>query len=199
MKIFKILLKNNFTEHVLGVLPEGISLKDVWIWFQDETRIGQQGSLSRLWAKKGTRPRVVRQQQFISQYIFGAVCPEEKKAAAIIASHANGASLQFHLNEISVHIPKGKHGVVVMDRAGWHRNKKLVIPKNISFLFLPPYSPELNGQEPVWRVLKDRFFHNRAYKSSKEIADVACAAWKTWIQNPEEIPSLCQRKWAKLS
>ena len=25
------------------------------------------------------------------------------------------------LDEISVHIPKGKHGVVVMDRAGWHR------------------------------------------------------------------------------
>ena len=30
------------------------------VWWQDESRIGQQGSLSRVWAKKGTRPRVVR-------------------------------------------------------------------------------------------------------------------------------------------
>lgn len=173
-------------------------MERVQIWFQDETRIGQQGSLSRLWAKKGTRPRVVRQQQFMYQYIFGAVCPEEEQAAAIIAPSANAATMQLHLDEISLHIPEGKHGVIIMDRAGWHRNQILKIPKNMSILYLPPYSPELNVQEPVWKVLKDRFFNNRVYKSSEEIAEVACLAWNTWLQNPNEIASLCQRSWAKL-
>jgi hypothetical protein len=41
-------------------------------WFQDETRIGQQGSITRIWAEKGTKPRAVRQQQFEYGYIFGA-------------------------------------------------------------------------------------------------------------------------------
>lgn len=168
------------------------------VWFQDETRIGQQGSLSRLWAKKRSRPRVVRQQQFMYQYIFGAVCPEEQKAAAIIAPSANATTMQLHLDEISLHIPTGKHGVIIMDRAGWHRNHILKISNNMSILYLPPYSPELNVQEPVWKVLKDRFFNNRVYKSSEEIADVACLAWNTWLQNPNEISSLCQRNWAKL-
>jgi transposase len=68
----------------------------------------------------------------------------------------------------------------------------------MSVLHLPPYSPELNAQEPVWRVLKDRCFNNRVYESSEEIADFACEAWNTWIQNPYEIASLCQRSWAKL-
>ena len=34
----------------------------VEVWWQDESRVGQQGSLSRVWASKGTRPRVVRQR-----------------------------------------------------------------------------------------------------------------------------------------
>ena len=85
-----------------------------------------------------------------------------------------------------------------MDQASWHRNQWLRIPKNISILYLPPYSPELNAQETVWRVLKDRFFNNRVYKTSKEITQVACAAWNSWIQNSDEIYSLCQRDWAKL-
>ncbi|OYZ38049.1 MAG: hypothetical protein B7Y25_02400 [Alphaproteobacteria bacterium 16-39-46] len=56
-------------ERVLEVISKDISLDQVLIWFQDETRIGQQGSLSRIWALKGTRPRVVKQQQFMYQYI----------------------------------------------------------------------------------------------------------------------------------
>lgn len=111
---------NGISSLVLKAVPEEISLEQVQVWFQDETRIGQQGSLSRLWAQKGTHPRVVRQQQFMYQYIFGAVCPEAQTAAAIIAPTANGEVMQLHLEEISLHIPTGKHGVIVMDRAGWH-------------------------------------------------------------------------------
>jgi transposase len=34
-----------------------------------------------------------------------------------------------------------------MDKAGWHRSGDLVVPKNLSLVFLPPYSPELNPIE----------------------------------------------------
>jgi hypothetical protein len=44
-------------------------LNKVDVWFQDETRVGQQGSITRIWAEKGTRPRAVRQQQFEYGYI----------------------------------------------------------------------------------------------------------------------------------
>jgi hypothetical protein len=47
------------------LLPKNIDKNQVDIWSQDETRIGQQGSLTRIWAKRGTRPRKVKQQQFI--------------------------------------------------------------------------------------------------------------------------------------
>ena len=64
-------------------------MRDVEIWFQDEARFGQQGSLSRLWALKGTRPRAVRQQQFKYTYLFGAVCPATGNAVGLLLPYAN--------------------------------------------------------------------------------------------------------------
>ena len=40
-----------------GVIPEHLALSLVDIWFQDEARVGQQGTLSRVWEMTGTRPR----------------------------------------------------------------------------------------------------------------------------------------------
>ena len=56
------------------LLPTEIEYSKVDIWSQDETRVGQQASLSRIWAKRGTRPRKVKQQQFISTYIYDVAC-----------------------------------------------------------------------------------------------------------------------------
>ena len=36
-----------------------------------------------------------------------------------------------------------KHIILVLDRAGWHSSQELVVPDGIHFVFLPPYSPEL--------------------------------------------------------
>ncbi|MCL1160269.1 IS630 family transposase, partial [Shewanella inventionis] len=56
-------------------IPVFVSPADVDIWFQDEARIGQQNTTTKLWAEKGTRPLAVRQQQFEYVHLFGAVCP----------------------------------------------------------------------------------------------------------------------------
>ncbi|WP_414437859.1 transposase [Candidatus Bealeia paramacronuclearis] len=97
--------------------------------------------MTRIWAIKGTRPRAVRQQQFLFRYIFGAVCPSQKKSAAIIAPCANGFVLEEHLKEIAHHIPEGRHAVVIMDRAGWHATQKIKIPASISILHLLKLQP----------------------------------------------------------
>lgn len=179
-----------------AAIPETIQLKDVDVWFQDESRVGQQGSRTRIWAKKGTRPRAVKQQQFLYQYIFGAVCPAHKKCAAIVAPIANAESLREHLNEIAYHVPEGRHGVVVLDQAGWHHKKDLHIPSNISLLYLPPYSPELNSQEQVWQHLKDTYLANRVFKNSNDIINACCNSWNAFAQMPDFIQSLTSRDWA---
>jgi hypothetical protein len=48
----------------INLIPKHITLDKVDYWFQDEARIGQQNTTTRLWAQKGSRPRAVKQQQF---------------------------------------------------------------------------------------------------------------------------------------
>ena len=45
---------------------------------------------------------------------------------------------------------------MVVDNGAFHHAKSLNIPNNIALLFLPPYSPELNPAEKMWRYFKDR-------------------------------------------
>ena len=41
------------------------------------------------------------------------------------------------------------------DNAGWHRSKKVIIPKGIEIEFLPPYSPELQPAERLWQLVDE--------------------------------------------
>ena len=56
----------------VGKKAEG---KTVRVWFQDEARVGQQGTTTRMWVLKGTRPRALQQQEFESAFVYGSVCP----------------------------------------------------------------------------------------------------------------------------
>jgi transposase len=64
-----------------------------------------------------------------------------------------------------------------MDRAGWHTTEALIIPKNISILPLPSYSPELNPIEQVWQKLKHGSLSNRVIKNYEEIVECCSLVW----------------------
>ncbi len=182
----------------MSVVPKTIKKEQIEIWFQDETRIGQQGSLSRIWSIKGTRPRVVRQQQFLSTYIYGAVCPKRKVGAGLILPYANSQCMNKHLEEISKTVLPGNHAVIVVDQARWHISQQLNIPHNISLLALPPYSPELNPHENVWHFIKPKYLSNRVFSSLEAILQAASDAWIKFVSNPQLIASITFRKWAAI-
>jgi transposase len=179
-------------------LPVEVDLKNVLIGFQDESRIGQQGSTTRLWAKRGIRPYAIKQKQFISANIFGVVCPDLDNSFALILPYKNTSMMQLFLNEFSKTIPTGKHVALIIDRAGWHITQNLQKPQNISFVFLPPYSPELNPIEQLWQQLKQKYLSNRCFKNYKDILSSVTSAWKSFTNVKGTIKSLCSRSWATL-
>lgn len=178
------------------VLPEGIDIKNVDIWFQDEARIGQQGRTTRMWSEKGCRPTAIKQLQYTNTYIFGAVCPENGAHAAIIVPYIGAVAMQKHLEEISKKVQKGRHAVVVLDQAAWHTAKKLKVPKNVSLLSLPPYSPELNPCEQIWQYLRKHYLSNRCFSGYDCIVNACVYAWNKFTHIPGKITSLCSRSWA---
>lgn len=181
-----------------GAIPKEISLEQVDVWFQDEARVGQQGTVTRLWAIKGTRPRVVRQQQFNYTYIFGAVCPARDEAVGLIMPYANSKTMQIHLEHISMKIPIGRHAVIVLDQAGWHTTGKIKKLDNITLIPLPAASPELNPTEQVWRQLREDNLANRCFKDEEDIVQSCCDAWNNFDSKPGAVQQLCSRSWANL-
>jgi len=64
--------------------------------------------------------------------------------------------------------------ILIMDSAGWHKSKSLIIPKNIQIVFLPPYCPELNPVERLWRYIKDNVIKNRVFETLLELEVAVC-------------------------
>jgi len=85
-------------------------------------RIGQKTKIARRWAPRGTRPSAPQDQRTASTSIFGAICPEQGKAAGLIRPRCNTEAMNLHLGAISAAVAPGRHAVLLVDRAGWHRS-----------------------------------------------------------------------------
>lgn len=171
--------------------------KPLEIWFQDEARVGQKGSLTRIWARRGTRPSAPRDQRYDWAYLFGAVCPARAATAAVVVPHANAEAMNIHLDAISRAVAPGAHALTVMDGAGYHHRAAIKLPANISVLKLPPYSPELNPIETVWQYLRQNFLAHRILDDYDAIVDACCDAWNALARMPDRIKSITQRHWAE--
>lgn len=180
-----------------GALPERARGRPVEVWFQDEARVGQQGTLTRVWARRGTRPRAPRDRRYVWAYLFGAVCPERAIGAALVLPYANAAAMGLHLAEISRQVAHGAHAVVVLDGAGWHGAVDLAVPANLTLLPLPPYAPELNPVENVWEYLRQNKLSHRVWEGYDAIVATCCDAWNWLVAAPDRLASITRRGWAK--
>ena len=73
------------------------------------------------------------------------------------------------LSELSSVVEFGRHVALIVDNAGWHTAKKLVVPANITLIPLPPYAPELNSMEQIWEWIKNHFLSNQCYSGYEDI------------------------------
>lgn len=111
---------------------------------------------------------------------------------------SNTEGMNMILQEVSKKIPDGRHAIMVLDKASWHRSKNLIIPKNISLLHLPAYSPELNSSERCWEYIKQKSLSNCFFEDYDVLLQTCCDAWNNFIQETGRIKSLCTRTWAIL-
>jgi len=107
--------------------------------------------------------------------------------------------MSLHLAEISQAVAPGAHAVVLLDQAGWHQSRRLVVPANITLLLLPAKAPELNPVENVWQFMRDNWLSNRVFTSYSDILDHCCAAWNRLTDQPWRIMSIGLRDWAHRS
>jgi len=103
--------------------------------------------------------------------------------------HANSEAMSLFLKTLSEQ-QSNERIIVCMDKAGWHTTKQLKIPNNIIVWFLPPYSPELNPAELIWRELRTKYFNNKTFDSLKKVDDHLEFALIDFAKDTEAIKKL---------
>ena len=165
------------------------------VWFQDEMRAGQQGTLSTVWDDKGSRPTRVKQTEYAWVYLFAAVNPLTGDSSAMLAPHADTHYMNAHLKFISEAAKAGEHIVLVLDGAGWHHAKELAVPSNITLHHLPPYSPEISPPERIWRTMRQDYLSNRAFEDYDELFAELTAAWN--LLTKAQLMSITATEWLR--
>ena len=130
------------------------------VMFADEARFGRMNRPRPCWAPTGIRPEVAAQliREYI--YLYGAVCPKDGRCVYLIMPASDTGCFQIYLDVLSKKF-RTQHILLVLDGAPNHQCGILAIPDNISLLFLPPYSPELNPKENLWDEIREKIFELR--------------------------------------
>lgn len=155
--------------------------------------MGQQGTLTHVWARRGSRPVQIKQTEYQWVYLWAAVDAEAGEIAAMITPTVNTELMNRFLLGLSGMLEADEHAVLVLDNAGWHVAKRLEVPANITFLYLPPYSPELQTIERLWQWLRSHQLSNRVYAGYEALVERSDRALDSLT--PETLKSVCAVSW----
>ena len=147
--------------------------KNVRLMFQDEAGFGRINKPRYCWCKKGVRPSVPCHHIREYRYAFGAVEPLTGQSCFLILPYCNTVCMNLFLKELSRSFPDDEI-VLCCDGASWHKSKGLMVPSNIHLFYLPPYTPEMNPIEQIWKAIRLRGFLNEAFPSLQKVMDRLC-------------------------
>ena len=169
--------------------------EEIHTYFQDEARFGQKGTITRVWARRGSQPRAVRQTGFTSLYVLAAVCAATGAMSAVIMPTLNTEVVNLFLEQFARELPAGVHAVLIWDGAGFHTSEDVVVPSNVSLIQLPPYSPELNPVENLWHYLRAHHWSNRPYRDYDALQEEAVRSLCAVREDTETIKTVCNPRY----
>ena len=141
---------------------------------------------------KGVRPSVPCHHIREYRYVYGAVEPLTGEASFLIMPYCNTACMNYFLDDLSKQFPDD---VILLccDGAAWHKATALKIPENIYLFFIPPYTPEMNPIEQIWKELRKMGFRNEVFATLEKVVDRLCDTINALAT--ETIRSITARSW----
>ena len=160
--------------------------------FQDEAGFGRINKPKCCWCPKGTRPSVPCHHIREYSYAYGAVEPLTGESCFLVLPNCNTICMNYFLNELSKRYPDD---IILLccDGASWHKSKALDIPPNIKLFFIPPYTPEMNPIEQIWKELRKIGFRNEVFATLNKVVDRLCNSIRSLKSST--IRSITSRSW----
>jgi transposase len=154
-------------------------LNNMWdndsIYFADSVHPQHQARPSYGWILKGERKTLPTNSGQKRMHITGAINLENMKVIHVEYDKINAANIINFLQTVDKQTPGNGTITIIFDNASYHRSRdvKLYIEQNkrIKLLYLPPYSPNLNPIERLWKVMHEQVTNNRYYLTFKEFRE----------------------------
>ena len=162
--------------------------------FQDEAGFGRINKPKYCWCEKGTRPSVPCHHIREYRYVYGAVEPLTGESCFIVMPYCNTDCMNLFLEELSNTFTRDKI-ILVCDGAAWHKSEALKIPENIELIFIPPYTPEMNPIEQIWKKIRKLGFKNEVFQTLQKVVDRLCDTINSLSK--DTIKSITGRDWIK--
>ena len=169
------------------------------LWATDEVHFQQHGSRCRMWVPPETKdPILLHHPSRHSVGYFGAVRLRDGRFCFLREPDKFNAETFFAfvkmLRRLSVR--SGRRVVVITDNARYHhaRLHKPWREKHADRFvldYLPPYSPELNPIERVWKLTRRQCLHNRYFSLLDEVIDAVESQFATWTSGNKTLRRLC--------
>jgi hypothetical protein len=160
--------------------------------FQDEAGFGRINKPKRCWCSKKMRPSVPCHHIREYRYAYGAVEPATGEHFFLVLPRCDTVCMNVFLEELSKAYPDDCI-LLVCDGASWHRSKGLKVPGNITLLRIPPYTPEMNPIEQIWKQLRSMGFRNEVFKTLNHVVDRLCST--ICLLTVETVKSITGRQW----
>ena len=157
------------------------------VFYEDEARFGRINNVSRCWVPPHFRAQV-KQSRLRRDPLTG-------ESYSFISPFCNTEAMNELLRGFSKQYEQDQI-LLIVDGAGWHSSKDLVVPSNISIVRLPSYSPELNPTEHIWDYIREqKKFNNYIFDSLDTLEDHLFEVLKNLNDEKEYISSLCTFTW----
>jgi len=161
--------------------------------FEDEASFWLDGTLHQTWSRKGVQPRVDTYGLRKTAHVFGAISVEEKPHFTYQFSDVfNGHTFHQFLEHLTAQ-HRGRKVFLIIDNGPCHwldDAGKAWLAQNgdkIELHRLPPYSPEFNPMEGVWKTTKRVTTHNRFFRTTQERDDALRATFAQFRAHPATI------------
>lgn len=131
---------------------------------EDECRVQRKSGVKSIWYRKGTYPTIKVDQEKEGRSFYGALDVKTGRCHVWDCDKQNSKATVCFLRQLEDYY-SGKHVLLIWNGAPSHRGevKSYLIERKqwyLELLYFPPYSPDLNPQEHVWKQAKQETTHN---------------------------------------
>lgn len=156
-----------------NVLAEAWDDQDTIVLCEDEMFFVSRTTTQKVWLPKNHYPLTVVSNDKERQAVFGLLSVKTGRAFAYHLEKCNAEATLEVIQNIRSEYPAHKKLVIIWDNPKWHWAKVVTDyakGNNITFAHFPPYDPEMNPVEHIWKETRSKFYHNLL------IADIIKAA-----------------------